>query len=110
LDEVEKVCSHVIILKKGTSLYCGPVSGITSNLGYFVLKSKELDALKKALEEFNQFSQIIIESDKIIAHLKVDIDGSELNKLLFEHDIFVSHISKEKQTLEDQFLELVKQN
>src|SRR5690606_38972798 len=42
LDEVEKVCSHVIVLKNGKSLYSGLVDGMTNNLGYFELKAKDL--------------------------------------------------------------------
>jgi ABC-2 type transport system ATP-binding protein len=110
LDEVEKVCSHVIILKKGISLYCGTVEGISNQNGYFILKSNDLNKLIEELKKTSYFSELTIESGFIYAHLKEDLDGSDLNKNLQEKGIILSHISKERQTLEDQFLELVKQN
>src|SRR6056300_906769 len=37
LDEVEKVCSHVLVLQKGTQIYFGPVTALTTDHGYFEL-------------------------------------------------------------------------
>ena len=110
LDEVEKVCSHVIILKKGVSLYCGSVAGITAKNGYFVLESTDLKSLKSELESIGSFSELKIDSGRIIAYMKADVNASKLNKLLSEKGIFLSHLSKERESLEEQFLDLVKQN
>ena len=110
LDEVEKVCSHVIILKKGVSLYCGTVEGITNKNGHFILKSNDLSILNQELRNIGYFSDLQMENGFLIAHLKEDIDGSLLNQKLLEKGIVLSHLSKEKQTLENRFLELVKQN
>lgn len=110
LDEVEKVCSHVIILKKGVSLYCGSVAGITAKNGYFVLKAKDLKALKTELETTGNFSKIKENSGKLIAYMKSDKDASDLNKQLMDKGIYLSHLSKERESLEEQFLDLVKQN
>ncbi len=35
LDEVEKVCSHVVVLQKGVMLYQGTVHGMVANEGFF---------------------------------------------------------------------------
>jgi ABC-2 type transport system ATP-binding protein len=110
LDEVEKVCSHVIILKKGVSLYCGSVAGITAKNGYFVLESTDIKSLKSELESIGSFSELKIDSGRVIAYMKADVNSSELNKLLSEKGIFLSHLSKERESLEEQFLDLVKQN
>ena len=110
LDEVEKVCSHVIILKKGISLYCGSVAGITAKNGYFVLESTNLNSLKTELELTGNFSEIKEDSGKLIAYMKSDIDASDLNKQLIGKGIYLSHLSKERESLEEQFLDLVKQN
>lgn len=34
LDEVEKVCSHVVVLRKGQKLYAGRVDEMTSSNGF----------------------------------------------------------------------------
>ena len=38
LDEVEKVCSHVVVLRKGEKLYSGRVDEMISSHGFFELK------------------------------------------------------------------------
>jgi ABC-2 type transport system ATP-binding protein len=110
LDEVEKVCSHVIILKKGVSLYCGSVSGITARNGYFVLESNDLRTLKNELEMTGNFGEIKETSGKLIAYMKSDVNASDLNKKMMDKGICLSHLSKERESLEEQFLDLVKQN
>src|SRR5690606_5162814 len=49
LDEVEKVCSHVLVLRKGEILYSGKVDEMTANEGFFELKANDNVALVSAL-------------------------------------------------------------
>src|SRR5690606_23461157 len=56
LDEVEKVCSHVIILRKGESLYSGSVEGMNTNHGFLILGSDDIEALEKVLAAHKEFS------------------------------------------------------
>ena len=53
LDEVEKVCSHVVILRKGKSLYTGSVEEMNASHGFFIVKSKDMLALQAALRVTN---------------------------------------------------------
>lgn len=110
LDEVEKVCSHVIILKKGVSLYCGKVSAMTATKGYFILQSSNMTELKHELEKMREFNEIKTEDNKLIALIEHDITAEKLNKHLLSKEIYLSHLVKQKESLEEQFLELVKQN
>ena len=110
LDEVEKVCSHVIILKKGVSLYCGKVSAMTATKGYFILQSSNMTELKHELEKMREFNEIKTEDNKLIASIEHDITAEKLNKHLLSKEIYLSHLVKQKESLEEQFLELVKQN
>jgi ABC-2 type transport system ATP-binding protein len=110
LDEIEKICSHVIVLKEGTSLYCGRVDEITSNNGYFELRADNNTQLSEALHGLQWFTAITQEDDLIKAHVRDDasISASTLNQKLTEKGIFLSHLNKKKLSLESQFLELVK--
>lgn len=110
LDEIEKICSHVIVLKEGTSLYCGRVDEMTSDNGYFELKADNSTKLLEALNELQWFTTINQEDDLIKAHVRDDasISASTLNQKLTEKGIFLSHLNKKKLSLESQFLELVK--
>lgn len=108
LDEIEKICSHVIVLKEGNAIYSGTVDGMTNNKGFFELKAENNDELLKMLEEMHVFSSLRKEGDLIIANIAEEISSSELNRKLAEKGIFLSQLVKRKQSLETQFLELVK--
>ena len=110
LDEVEKVCSHVVILRKGKSLYTGSVEGMNASHGFFTLKSNDMVALQAALEGHTSIGTIKLEGETLVAYLKEPMEASELNKFLFEKGITLSHLVKRKESLEEQFLELTKQN
>lgn len=110
LDEIEKICSHVIVLKEGNSIYCGRVDEMTSNNGYFELKADNNTLLLNALNELQWFSSINQEGDLIKAQIRDDasVSASAMNQKLAEKGIYLSHLTKKKLSLESQFLELVK--
>ena len=108
LDEVEKVCTHVVILRKGKSLYSGRVEDMISSHGFFTLKSDDLEKLKTVLEAHPCIGNIKQEEDKLVAYLKEPLEGAVLNKLLFEKGINLSYLVHRKESLEEQFLELTK--
>lgn len=110
LDEIEKICSHVIVLKQGTAIYSGSVDAMSNTKGFFELKSENTSALISALNDLNIFSSVKEKDQLVIAQISEDISASELNKKLFEKGIFLSHLLKKKESLETQFLELVKQS
>jgi ABC-2 type transport system ATP-binding protein len=110
LDEVEKVCSHVLILREGKSLYSGSVENMIASHGFFTLQSDNLDLLKKVLEEHPFIDTIKKEENHLLAYLKEPLSGSKLNKILFEKGINLSYLVHRKESLEEQFLELTKSN
>ncbi len=108
LDEVEKVCTHVVILRKGKSLYSGSVENMIASHGFFTLQSDDLERLTSVLDEHPSIGTIKNEGSQLVAYLKEPLSGTELNKLLFEKGIFLSYLVHRKESLEEQFLELTK--
>ena len=108
LDEVEKVCSHVVILRKGEKLYSGRVDGMLASHGFFELKSDDLSVLKSYLEKNASFGEVKIENGMLTAFLKEEMNALELNQTLFSQGIVLSHLVKRKESLEEQFLALTK--
>lgn len=106
LDEVEKVCSHVVILRKGEKLYSGRVDEMISSQGFFELKTTQQDELLKVLASDTHFSKHKIEGDLITAFLNEPMEASTFNRLMFENGIVLSHLVKRKESLEEQFLQL----
>lgn len=107
LDEVEKVCSHVIVLQQGKMLYNGRVDEMISNNGFIELASENNENLLNILKNSFDFEKIITENGIIKVFPKTDMDASELNKLLFEKGLVLSHLTKRKESLENQFLKLI---
>lgn len=108
LDEVEKVCSHVVILRKGEKLYSGPVDSMLASHGFFELRTTDMGQLKEVLSKHASFGNIVGENGTIIAYLKEEMNAEEMNKMLFEKGIVLSHLVKRRESLEEQFLTLTK--
>ena len=108
LDEVEKVCSHVVILRKGEKLYSGRVDSLQASFGFFELKTTDIESLIAYLKSNENFGEIKQFNGLVTAFLIAELDAQTLNKLLFENGIIVSHLVKRKESLEEQFLELTK--
>ncbi|MBB6682677.1 ABC transporter ATP-binding protein [Aequorivita sp. 609] len=110
LDEVEKVCTHVVILRKGVSLYSGSVDAMNASHGFLTLQSNNMELLEQALKGNSAFGTVKHEGKYLIVYLNQPMDATEVNKLLFEKGVTLSHLVKRKESLEEQFLELTKQN
>ena len=108
LDEVEKVCNEVIILKSGVKFYEGPVDSISQNFGYFELRAKDLVILKKFLEVTPEVESIEEENNSLKVYLNTDLQSEVLSEKLAKAQIFVTHLVKKEPSLEDQFLNLTK--
>src|SRR5690606_14035352 len=63
LDEVEKVCRHVVVLRKGEKLYSGRVDEMISSHGFFELKTNHQEALIQLLESDQNFGKIKVEGE-----------------------------------------------
>ncbi|MEK9851956.1 MAG: ABC transporter ATP-binding protein [Flavobacteriaceae bacterium] len=110
LDEVEKVCSHVIILKNGVKYYEGPVDGIHKSFGYIELKAQNLKLLKQFMAALEEVDSIEEESSMLKVFLKNELNTEELSERLAQEKIYITHLAQKKPSLEEQFLILTKSN
>ena len=107
LDEVEKVCSHVVVIREGIKLYSGRVEEMVASHGFFELQvDSNTDELIKLISNFEGIGNVKIENDMVIAILNKPITSTEINKFLADHNIILSHLVKRKPSLEQQFLTL----
>lgn len=108
LDEVEKVCTHVVILRKGRSLYTGSVEGMNASHGFFVVQADDMEKLEQELLNHNAFGEVKKDGETLIAHLVQPMDAAQFNKEMHEKGVALSHLVKRKESLEEQFLEITK--
>ncbi len=107
LDEVEKVCTHVLIIRNGIKLYSGSVNNMVVSNGVIEVKTDDdIDKLVNVLKNYYEIATVDVEGDLVTARLENEISASQLNKHLYENGVIVSHLVKRKLSLEQQFLDL----
>ncbi|MEL0457075.1 ABC transporter ATP-binding protein [Flavobacteriaceae bacterium SZ-1-7] len=106
LDEVEKVCTHVVVLRKGEKLYSGRVDEMISSHGFFELKANKQEELINLLENNKVFGKIKVQDNLVTAFLNEPMSSEDFNKYLFEQGIVLTHLVQRKESLEEQFLQL----
>jgi ABC-2 type transport system ATP-binding protein len=116
LDEVEKVTTHVAILKKGRLLESGPMAQLLKEETLIEVGSADLLALKTALESFLPALTLNArEAGFVVSKAPIRADYSapsseftpeHLNRHCFEHGVNLNHLQRKKRNLESRFLEL----
>ena len=106
LDEVEKVCNHVIVLKEGVKFYEGPVDEISQSFGFFELKATDRKILTDFIKTLPEVKEMKLESNHLKVFLKAELSEELLSKKLAEANIYCTHFVKKHPSLEDQFLTL----
>ncbi|MCP4310685.1 MAG: ATP-binding cassette domain-containing protein [Bacteroidetes bacterium] len=109
LSEVEKICSHVAILKKGELLANGPVKELLSEEEIIEVSCSDNSTLADALKGAGMATETSMENGLLILTLKDGVTPAKINSFAFTKQLVISHMVSRKRSLESQFLELVKQ-
>lgn len=109
LTEVEKICTHVAIIKKGNLLATGPVGSILSNDITIEVGSHDLNVLADNISTIPTITGISRKKQWLECTAEADMDVAELNKLLISKGIPVTHLVSRKRRLEEEFLEITKE-
>jgi ABC-2 type transport system ATP-binding protein len=110
LDEVEKVCTHVVILKKGNKLAEGEVDHLIKGKEIVLVSGEDNQLLLQALKESSLVESFTQEGSEFKVILKGEMKPGDLSKEMMGKDIVLTRLDVRKNRLEDQFLELVKQD
>lgn len=107
LDEVEKVCTHVAILKKGKLLATGSVDEVLGEGLTFKLsagaKNSQLEQVLGNLKEVKSVSQ---QGDMLIVNIDGLLMPEDLNRYCFEQGVVLSHLEMSRKKLESWFIEV----
>lgn len=104
LAEVEKICSHVGIIKNGNLLATGNVGSIISEEQIIDIQSAEPDKLRSFLSTQSYNLKLIEKPNFFEMHSPKDFNASELSKSCAENGIYLNHLVIRKQNLEEEFL------
>lgn len=108
LDEVEKICSHVAIIKNGVLLATGPVGSILSNDVTIEIDAYDRNALITKLSELSYVNSVNQKKEWTECLIDEDVDITQFSKELYEMGIVPTRLVARKRRLEEEFLEITK--
>lgn len=103
LDEVEKICTHVAILKRGRLQRSGSVAELTGAEVRFRLRADDIPQLLTAVRQYEFARNILTSGDTV----QLDLTGAgpaSLNRYLATRGIYLKELSSQRHTLEEAFL------
>ncbi|MBU1011249.1 MAG: ABC transporter ATP-binding protein [Bacteroidetes bacterium] len=107
LDEVEKTCTHVAVLKKGKKVFSGKVSELLRNELVVELRCDLPEKLTSELKNWNGCAAVSTENGLIIVKLNQGFHAGTLNRYAFDNGIEINHLAIRHESLEKHFLELL---
>ena len=106
LDEVQKVCSHFAILRRGNLVHVGPVDDVGKGEETVEVMAYH-DDLGILLSEFEGTASVKRENGQFVVKMKDGFRSHDINKFLFQKGIVASHLNTQRKSLEKQFLEIL---
>jgi len=106
LDEVQKICSHVVVLEKGKNIFTGKVSDIVNASTLVEVAAEDMASLELKLKENENVISVEKENMIFLVNLKESYQSDDLNRSLFSQGSTLTHLAIRKRSLENYFLEL----
>jgi ABC-2 type transport system ATP-binding protein len=115
LDEVEKVCTHVAVLKKGKLLAAGTIREALAKGGDDA-REEEVFSLELAAEEMKQLADLLATVDGLTVTdetgdtitVSSTLSPGQVNRLCFDRGITLHKLVARDRNLETRFLELTR--
>jgi len=108
LDEIEKMCTHVAILKYGELLQVGTLDEIMTQDRMLMIRADDMEKAKSVINSVEHISII----DEVINELLIAVDekhtNAQINQMFAEKGVYLSGLRDHKKNLESTFLEIVK--
>ena len=107
LDEVEKVCTHVAIIKKGSLLTTGPVEDVLSDEDTVEISATDIPALTAVMKAYGNDTKVLEEAGLLqLSMPKGTARLEDINNYCFSKGIVLNHLVFKKKRLEAKFFEL----
>lgn len=107
LDEVQKVCTQMILLKKGIKIFQGDVNATNKNQVIIEVKSDDTNLLTDALRLSDGFNNFERKGDFVLIKANNSKTSAELNSYLYNNNIVLSHLAYRVKSLEENIFELL---
>lgn len=104
LDEMEKICTDVSIMRHGVILRQGPLKSIIDFNEHIIIRSKDLETIKSVLQP--HILKVINENLEDLEFTS-SMSSKEINEFLAQKGIYCDELYVRKQRLEQAFLEII---
>ncbi len=107
LDEVEKVCTHVAIIKNGDLLTAGSVAEVLVTDEIIEVSADDINVLENVLQQMGGFTSLKKQNDLLqLFYSGNKANTALINQYCFQNNIVLNHLQLKKKSLETKFLEL----
>ena len=111
LDEVQKVCSHFCVMRRGVKLHDGSVADILGETNYVIVDADNPDNVKEVVEKFEGFKGLQKEGiHGYMVELQDGFSSTDLNSYCFSQGLTLSKVDPQKRSLEEEFLKILSEN
>jgi ABC-2 type transport system ATP-binding protein len=108
LDEVEKVCTHVGILKKGKMIVSGNVGDLLTMDDVIIASVDKPEEFKADIEKTDLVKTVTLSGNSLEIIPGEGKEASDINSFAFSKGYVLTELKIRKSSLEEQFLEIVK--
>lgn len=111
LDEVEKICDHVAILKFGKLIASGTVTSVLADEDCYLLNAINQEKLIELLNSLPGVSRLAVTNEGVECYIKDEsLNAESINFYCFQHQIVLNQLTAKKKRLEEKFFELTSQS
>lgn len=112
LDEIQKICTHCAILRNGQLLQVSTIDDLIGNQDVILVKvsSTDMTQLSKVVTGEASISIYKQLEGGVILRCSKDTTAEKINQFFYEKGIVLNHLSVFQESLENQFLEIIKKS
>ncbi len=108
LDEIEKVCTHVAILKFGALIRQGTIKEIIGGDNFVIIAANDMALIKTVIDENSQMEVSKSADTEITIKVSKEMTTEMINQYFFDKGVVLSKLKSHSESLETQFLEIIK--
>ncbi len=108
LDEVQKICSHVMIIHNGKKIHSSAVDDIIGSGHKVEIEVNELINIENYINDKSIIAGVSRDNNRLICTLAEGKTSEDLNRYFFSKGVVLQRINVIQQSLEQHFLALLK--
>lgn len=109
LGEVQKICEDVAIIKKGKTIYTGPISEVINQSQKVIeVGVNQLSKFEALLDEISGINKKVNQNNRILLHTDETVTTETIGKIALQNQIIITHLLERTNNLEAAFLKLIK--